>query len=260
MASALDMAAELRQEQVQLSRELRNAQQRLRRSSAEPHIAQQLEKGGAHDVCPRVKQKIAKNLLLLLELANFCSDIVVSYALGQGRPEGCRDHGFDVSDPDTRRHISSGVELLYLGVSFSLVSGLLEAGDRHVYDICKYVIEYHLFQWLVKQNCEKGVYPRADQVFARACSFLPAAAPAHVQQQLKTFFLNGDRSARYWLCTFKQRWGVNLGMPPAGEDLQPGQLDSKDPWPDLFACQGVFFQFLGPSFWGQKLIPKLGPS
>lgn len=220
---------ELQRRKKYLVRKAKVVQQTLRRTSQKAHIAHLLEEGGASEVCPKVEQGVAKELLLLLEFTSFCNDTVVSYVLGQGRAEHYGSHGLVVLDSDTRRNIATGVDLLYMGVSYSLVLGLQEAGDRKMYDLCKYVTEYRLFHWLLKQNCEKGVYPRARQVFAKACSFLPASAPLHLQQKMKAFFLAGDRAARFWLFSFKQRWGVKLGLPPAGEDLEPGQLECKVP-------------------------------
>ncbi len=232
MASAVEVGhgmEALKQRDVQVTRELKLAQQRLRREASKTHIAQELEQSGRNEACPRVENRQAKVLLLLFELAGVCSDVVVSYVLGQGRPERFRSHGFDAWNSDTRRFISVGVELLYLGVSYSLVVGLMEAEDNVKCDLCKYVVEYNLFHWLVKQNCEKGVYPKSDQIFTAACSYLPTGAPVHLQQRLRSFFLGGDRAARCWLATFKDRWGVTTGLPPSGEDLEPRVLESKVP-------------------------------
>ena len=233
MASAVEVdhgMEELQQRSVQVARELRLAQQRVRREASQTHIAQELEHSGRQEACPRVDKKQSKILLLLFELANVSSDVVVSYVLGQGRPERFRSHGLDVWNSDTRRFISDGVELLYLGSPYSLVVGLMEAEDNVKYDLCKYVVEYSLFHWLVKQNCEKGVYPKSDQIFTAACSYLPTGAPCHLQQRLRSFFLGGDRAARCGLASFKDRWGITIGLPPSGEDLEPKVLERKVPW------------------------------
>ncbi len=222
--------ARLKQKKTDLSRATKRAQQHVRRGAKKAEVAQLLEQSGANEVCPKLEQGASKVLLLLLELANFCNDIVVSYVLGEGRPEQVRAHGLNTSDTDTRWRISTGVDLLYLGVTYSLVLGLQEAAERDVHSLCMYILEYRLFHWLVQQNCEKGVYPRASQIFAQACSFLPSGAPYHLQQRMRAFFCAGDRATRYWLVTFKQRWGVKVGLPPAGEDLEPGQLECKVSW------------------------------
>lgn len=227
---------ELKQKKKELVRASKTARQKMRRASRQAEVAQLLEQGGASEVCPKLEQGISKVLLLLLELASFCRDIVVSFVLGQGRPERYRDHGLVLSDPDTRRHIAAGVDLLYLGVTESFVVGLLESGERDAHSLCMYVVEYHLFHWLVGQNCEKGVYPRAGQVFTKACSLVPAGAPHHVQQKMRAFFLACSRATRYWLVSFRQRWGVETGLPPAGEDLEPGQLECKAPWSNSRQC------------------------
>lgn len=266
MASAVEVdhgVELLKQQQAHVTRELKLAQQRLRREAPKTHVAQELEKGGRDETCPKVDQRHSKMLLLLFELANVCVDVVVSYVLGQGRPEHFRSHGLDVWNSDTRRCISTGVELLYLGVSYSLVVGLFETEDNVMYELCKYVVEYNLFHWLVKQNCEKGVFPKSDQIFTAACSYLPAGAPLHIQERLKSFFLGGDRAARYWLAAFKDRWGVTTGLPPSGEDLEPSVLQSKVPWQgylSLFLVQlfGFFEQCRGLVL-GSVYGPRSGP-
>ena len=228
----------------------------MRRASKKAEVAQLLEQGGASEVCPELEQGVSKVLLLLLELASFCNDIVVSYVLGQGRLEQFRNHGLIISDPGIRRNIATGVDLLYLGVSYSLVLGLQECEERDVHLLCMYVLEYHVFHWLVKQNCEKGVYPRANQIFTKACSFLPAAAPHHLQQRMRTFFLAGNRATRYWLVSFKKRWGVKVGLPPAGEDLEPGQLESKVSLPA--SLLRLDFLVSGTNSWGRFFNPSPG--
>ena len=59
---------------------------------------------------------------MMLELSNLCTDIVVSFALGQGRPSTCGCADLDAQSGQERHTIAAGVELLYLVASF-LLSG-----------------------------------------------------------------------------------------------------------------------------------------
>lgn len=231
----------LKEQQAGLAREIKSSQRRSRRQNSKTHLAEQLQNAGAHDACPKLDHAKSKTLLLLLELANLQTDIVVSYALGQGRPEECRSHGLDVWSKDTRQHISAAVQLLYLGVQDSQLASLYD-DEKQTYALCKYVVEYHLFQWLVSLNCDKGVYPRPSQILSQAASLVPQGAPVSLQQKMKVFFLGSDRAARFWVVSFKQRWGVTVGLPPAGEDLDREDLVAKVAWPFFY-----FFQFLGSS-------------
>ena len=49
---------------------------------------------------------------MMLELSNLCTDIVVSFALGQGRPSTCGCADLDAQSEQVRRTIAAGVELL----------------------------------------------------------------------------------------------------------------------------------------------------
>ena len=83
-------------------------------------IACNLIRSGASQVCPKLDKGKSRELLLLLELADFNPDVVVSYVLGQGRQEACQA-GFDFWNLEIRQGISAGVMELYNKSDFELV-------------------------------------------------------------------------------------------------------------------------------------------
>ena len=251
MASLEELESQLqalKKRQAECRSEVRNLGKRARRAGAATHIAQLLHEGGANQVCPKLDKDRTRVLLLLFELASPCIDIVVSYALGQGRGDQCRGSGLDEWSPDARSSIAAGVELLYVGAPFDMVVGLLESPELQLQSLARYVVEYHLFHWLTGQNCDKGVAPRSGQVFAEAPKHLPAQAPLHLRQKMRKFFLSADRAARYWLVSFQQRWGVKIRLLGAGEDLEPGQLECKVSQIILAIHRAIFVRFLAFCF------------
>lgn len=211
--------------------EIRNAGKRARRQQASTHLARVLYDAGIQEQCPQLEAKQQAEILMLLELANLCTDVVVSYALGQGKEDQHRSSGFDEWDPCVRQAISAAVDLLYLSVPFALVVGALDGTENHQKKLSRYVVEYQVFHWLVEQNCEKGVSPNPGLVYDAAGRFVPEEIPQQLRQGMKGFFLSGSRAARYWLVSFKMRWDVKIGGLGSGEDLEPGLLEQKVPWP-----------------------------
>ena len=233
-------------------------------------VVQQLIYAGTNFVCPKLGKGKARDLLVLLELASGNYDLVASYVLGQGRQEACNP-GVDIWDAQIRSRIAAGLVELCNGVPFHFLRDLLEIPGNLPYYLCRYVVEYHLYHWMVAQNCDKGVYPDSSLIFAQACTFVPQGAPGSVAERMKAFFLSDSRGSRYWLTSFKERWDIQIGSHAVGEDLEPGELQSKAAWSLVFGTPGAFSFHLGPfffckklcafgsHFWSQKWYPKLGP-
>jgi hypothetical protein len=82
---------------------------------------------------------------------------------------------------------------------------------------------------------------------------------------MKDWFLGGERAARLWLASYKQRWDAKVGLMPAGDQLEPGVMAAKAAWQLAWFFFGAwldFFpknnEFLGPVL-GTKFGPKNGP-
>ena len=230
MASEQELQAQLanlRQRQSEITATIQRASKRAKVASGDHHVAQLLHKAGVGESCPKPGEGVSRILLLMFELSDLCEDVVVSYALGQGRQKKCRCRDLDPRSEDTRRNISAGVQHLYLGVPMPLVVALDEAQEKEMYIVCKYIIEYRLFHWLVLHNCEKGVTPGTTQLRAEACRHVPVGCPAKVREHLKSFFETPGRTMRKWVLSFKRRWDVKPGLLDAGEDIEPGLLEEK---------------------------------
>ena len=238
MASLQDLEAQLqamKKRKAELSAEIRKAAKRVRReqgcdSAKEAHVAQQLHQAGEKQVGPKIAKGTASQLLVLMTLAGSCVDAVVSFVLGSGRPERCRTHKLEVWSTDVRRFIADGLNMWYLSLDFSVVLHALDGPQNQVANLCRYVVEYYLWMWLLELNCKKGVKPGSTQLLAKAVSFIPSQAPAAVAEYLQSFFQNaadGGRSRRRWIASFRQRWKVKPGLLKVGEDLQPAELLNK---------------------------------
>ena len=65
--------------------EIRNAGKRARRFEEGTHLAVTLYEAGVQGTFPKLGAQQQAALLMLFELSDLCADVVVSYALGQGR-------------------------------------------------------------------------------------------------------------------------------------------------------------------------------
>jgi hypothetical protein len=165
-------------------------------------------------------------LLLLLELSGFCTDVVVSWAMGQGLPRKQATSTELLWDTDRRSNIAAGVEWLYI-LAPPHNDDLPEESLR----LSRYVIEYRLFHWLVGQNCDSGVSPGNSQLIAEAVRCAPADLPLDLKEKVCMFFTNNNRTTRYWTRSFCDRWGIDIGRRlRAGENMPPEVMDLKESW------------------------------
>ena len=222
----------MRKQEADVTRAIKLEQQRVRRQNAPPqHVAKLLHCAGLGNFKPKVSKDWAVALLLLLELAGFCTEVVVSYALGQGRDCRSMDSDFEVHDQGVRSVIAAGVELLFLGVPLNIMVTALDTSGQQVYSFSRYVVEYHLFHWLIHQNCNKGVAPSHAQLLMAAAGFVKKVlCPGCISERLNAFFVDGGRAARMWACRFKHKWGVRTGALKVGEDMGQSLLEAKAPW------------------------------
>ena len=234
---------ELQAQQALLKQELSNiraankvAAKKQKRGQGETHVAKILHDAGFANTAPKLAKAVAPELLLLLEFSGIhesevdfsATDVLTSYVLGQGRPQQCRNHAFtDVWDKDVRANISAGAELLFIHADDSqVIPGQSKGSDSQMTRLAKYVIEYRLFFWLVKQSCIKGVLPGPSNLMTQAAEFIPGWIPDHIRIGLRTYFLNSvSTTARHWVESFKERWDVETATNETGQDVDPGTGD-----------------------------------
>ena len=186
-------------------------------------------RGIGQQISPRLARHEDKmTLLALCKLADQCADAVTCWALGHGGGGFCTN--FVRIDPELRRQVANGVEWLYILSSEEDINNSVESVVETVQCLGRYVVEYSLFLWTVKQNCENGVAPQNRQLFAAAAQCVPIAMPDHVVDNLKNFFLQDTRRLRCWSVQFRNRWGVKPGRLCAGENFDPQILQNKVPW------------------------------
>lgn len=233
MASSIEeleaQQARAKKRLAEIRAEVRNAGKRARRLEQSTHMAVTLYEAGVQGQFPLLGAQQQAALLMLFELSDLCADVVVSYALGQGRDAKHKCSEFDEWDPEVRQAMSAAVYMLYNQVEFSHVVNALEGTEYSQKALCRYVVEYRVFHWAVEQNCDKGVSPSPRLVYEAASRLVPAAAPQLIRQGLKSFFLSGRRAVRSWLLVFKKRWHGKHGNLGAGEHLEPGLLEQKEP-------------------------------
>ena len=188
--------------------------------------------GTARQLPPRLarhKDRVA--LLALFRLACDCADAVACWVLGHGVGRSRLCSNFVHIDPELRRRTASGVEWLYILSSEEDINNSVESVHEDVYYLSRYVVEYNLFLWAVKQNCERGVASQNRQLFAAAVRNVPIGIPDEVVDKLNNFFLTDTRRLRMWSVEFRKRWGIERGRLCAGENFDPEILQNRVPWP-----------------------------
>ena len=232
IGSLQDQVSALKKRKAELKLESRRVAQRRRRSSQEPqHLAHILSAAGQTKLLPSLSKIPFLQILLLLalfELSEFQTEVVVAYTLGQGRPSQCRNHGLGIWDADVRSRIGAGLEVLHREVPFEVALGALDSCSEHLLGLCKFIVEYKLFHWLVQMNCRKGVAPGSPQLVAKALLYIPVLAPLAIKLALKKTFKMGSRQMRLWAASFRKRWGSKPGSLNVGEDVEPGVLKRKE--------------------------------
>jgi hypothetical protein len=98
---------------------------------------------------------------------------------------------------------------------------------KMVYKATKCCVERRLAEYVVYQNCVKGVAPGRSQLAQEALRTIPAEAPPTVCEKLR-FELNGRaRSVRKWLASFRKRWGARIGKLAVHEQIPSDQVAAK---------------------------------
>jgi hypothetical protein len=134
-------------------------------------------------------------------------------------------------DPEDRRLAVAGIEWFFIQTTVELINAAVaSASPRQVSHLARYVVEYRLFHWIVRMNCDKGVAPQNRQLFAQAARVVPTVMPDGVRERLLCFFLEETRQLRRWAVGFRQRWGVKPGKLCTGEAMEPGTLQLKASW------------------------------
>ena len=147
MASSIDeleaQQASAKKRLAEIRDEMRNAGKRARRLEQNTHLAVTLYEAGVQGQFPKLGAQQQAALLMLFELSDLCADVVVSYALGQGREARHKCYEFDEWDPEVRQAISAAVYILYNQVDFSNVVNALEGTEySQKFTLCR----NHLFR------------------------------------------------------------------------------------------------------------------
>ena len=179
---------------AELSRQLKNVRAQLKRTRSP------MEEGTVcePDLCVKV--------VMVYVYSGHDLDAAAEFMVSQG-------HGKS-KNLEERRCL---VELAYRRTSTPIIVGLLTDAclEQRSFQVlvctCRYVVELRLWQWLCKQNCEKGVAPSRLQLIRIALSAIPTEAPLQVQQRLRQPLSSSARSQRRWLHRFRRAWGARLG-------------------------------------------------
>ena len=233
--------AALRQEQANIRKEIRNAGKRKRREHSSTGLSGMLAGGGRCGKRRRLQQ--VSLCLLLFVLAEFDFDVVLAYATGQGRASRFLLPAAQRESQEFRERIIQGVRDSFDEVPFEHVHNMFTDAayygsiDR-LLAAARYVAEFRLFWWLVKQNCEKGIAPKNWQLQKAISGFIPVRAPSAIRDKLITLATAGSKSADKWMARFRCAWGASHGKLEAGCNVTVQEMRDKVPIMDL----GIFFR------------------
>ena len=147
--------------------------------------------------------------------------MVVCYALGLGRPDRFQNHVYvDKWEPGLRSRISSGSDLVFKSFDvLFLTENLTNCHANHLVQLCKYIVECKLFLWMVKLNCDKGIYPFIALLLVQAAKkSIPDLSPQHVRDKLKRLLYQHGLHYLSLGCQLHREMGYQAGCPPASED------------------------------------------
>ena len=167
--------------------------------------------------------KMTAHVLALYELSGYSTDAVASWLLGQGKGR----RGGHRYDPETRDRMRTGVEWLYIRTPLQELEAPLTSISTDIGLLGRYVVEYQLFHWLVKQNCDVGINPQTPQFLAEALRCMPSALPSAEKEKLRQLFEVSTRKTRKWITSFRTRWDIKDGMLVPGEVLEPVVMQEK---------------------------------
>ena len=214
MAAVLDLEAQLaslKRKEADLKAEARRASKKQKRLDGDHHVAQVLHSASVSQKVPNLAKSMLHvicDMLILFQLSDFSNEVVVSYALGLGKPPRFQNHGYsDMWDSDLRSSLSYGFDLFFTSYDIAfLTDNLANCADSRLATLCKYILEYKLFLWMVELNCEKGVHPPTAQLLVQAVRFIPVLAPAAIREKLKAYFSKMGSTAYQWAASFVERW------------------------------------------------------
>ncbi|CAE8614454.1 unnamed protein product [Polarella glacialis] len=169
LADLQDSCQTSQAELLRIRKEIQNAGKRKRRA----------EKTALQEHRPLTAfMKIAA--VLVFVLADHTVEVATAFAIGKGRKRRRLLHDAD--------DVQAQIELEYINMPTDKVVDLLSEPltpqiQRLIIPASKHAVEHRLFQWVVDQNCEKGVAPSGRLMLQEGMKVIPATAPGHVRQR-----------------------------------------------------------------------------
>ena len=131
-------------------------------------------------------------------------------------------------------------------------AGVETHGAQPLVRACRYVVEARLYEWLLDQNCHRGVAPSRGQLVKFALSIVPEEPPSEVQRRAEKPLRGSGRVQRRWLQSFRKNWGAKLGTLQIVQPMPLHQKQEKAGWEFSFSITMCGPHF-GVHFWGPKM-------
>ena len=216
-SSLVELAAQIEQGRhalLEVGVALRNARRRRARLQAAASNTEKLTRG------------VLSMAVLVYVLASHEISVAVSYVVMQ---EERRRRSLPSR---TKEVIQSTIEEAYVNTPIDKLVALLDepaglVSQRRLAAAARHVVEYRLFEWLLSQNCQKGVAPSSRHLLAQALVCIPSDAPISVKEALRRQFAVVDRASRKWLAKFRCRWGARVGKMKIRFDMDTTEIREK---------------------------------
>ena len=212
----------LKRHHAKISAEVRSVRQRVARAS----------QSSSASVCGPRRQGLTMWTMLYM-LAAHCVEVATAFALGQGRSMQFKRRG---SKDKLEKYRQSCANMLHTAYTESFDGMLLAMfTDSQYYGTpgrvllaTRYVMEYDLFQWLVKQNCDSNVAPDSTLRYATSIRFIPLEAPQWARHHYLDMLHAAGQRAYDWVRSFRQRWGARGNrVIPINPELEQSEMMAK---------------------------------
>jgi hypothetical protein len=185
---------QLKVELARLKSQAKNLRRRQRRQEAK-----QQQQAAA-------SPSVTKDVLMVFVLSGHRPAVAAEYANRRSQ------HSARETSQEARNELEALIEQAYIDTDVDDLASMFDIASSSpqgslAYRAAKHCVEQKLFEYVVEQNCKKGVAPCGDLLVGEALSAIPARAPVSVRDKLRRELCGQARSVRKWLASFRKRWG-----------------------------------------------------
>ena len=167
---------------------------------------------------------LGRLVLTMFQMCGHVTRVPADFLHGHGRRK-IRVHG-----SCTMEDTEEAVQGLYMQTTAAQLADLMVVSQEnqssrflHVH-AARYVLEHRLFEWLLHQNCERGVAPSSRALLEQVPNMLPGSLDESIRAAILEAINVQAASGRQWVARWRRRWGTRWGrlaprLPLTVEDM-----------------------------------------